>query len=110
MEIHTLPPGTKNMIVSLRSVNAHHFETAVKREIREGGIEKLSLHLMFNTWMGMVHYYLQNSEWFAPGMMKNLPAWTSCFETQPSGGRKAWATTIRHDMKTCTQKSNFGTV
>jgi hypothetical protein len=67
MEIHTLPPGTKDMLISLRSVNSHHFETAVKREIRGGGIKKLPLHLMFNTWMGMVHYYLQNSEWFAPG-------------------------------------------
>jgi AcrR family transcriptional regulator len=66
MEIHALPPGTRDVLISLSSVNAHHFETAVKREIRRGGIKKLPLHLMFNTWMGMVHYYLQNSEWFAP--------------------------------------------
>jgi AcrR family transcriptional regulator len=66
-ETYTLPPGTRDMLISLRSVNAHHFETAVKREIRGGGIKKLPLHLMFNTWMGMVHYYLRNSEWFVPG-------------------------------------------
>jgi AcrR family transcriptional regulator len=67
MEIHTLPPGTKEMLISLRSVNAHHFEMAVKQEIRRGRIKKLPLHMMFNTWMGLVYYYLQNSEWFAPG-------------------------------------------
>jgi AcrR family transcriptional regulator len=67
MEIHTLPPGTKEMLISLRSVNAHYFETAVKQEIRRGRIKKLPLHMMFNTWMGLVYYYLQNSEWFAPG-------------------------------------------
>ncbi|GHT56827.1 TetR family transcriptional regulator [Spirochaetia bacterium] len=67
METHTLPPDMKNMLVSLRSANAHHFEIVAKREIRQGRIKKLPLHLMFNTWMGLVYYYLQNSEWFAPG-------------------------------------------
>ncbi|GHV39967.1 TetR family transcriptional regulator [Spirochaetia bacterium] len=67
METHTLPPDMKNMIVSLRSANAHHFEMAAKRGIHQGRIKKLPLHLMFNTWMALVYYYLQNSEWFAPG-------------------------------------------
>jgi AcrR family transcriptional regulator len=67
MEIHTLPPGTKDMLIALRSVNARHFEIVVEQEIRRGRIKKLPLHLMFNTWMGLVYYYLQNSEWFAPG-------------------------------------------
>ncbi|MDR0388882.1 MAG: TetR/AcrR family transcriptional regulator [Spirochaetaceae bacterium] len=67
MEMHTLPPGTKHMLIALRSINAHHFGTAVKREIRRGRIKKLPPRLMFNTWMGMVYYYLQNGEWFAPG-------------------------------------------
>ncbi|GHU94205.1 hypothetical protein FACS189479_06650 [Spirochaetia bacterium] len=40
---------------------------AAKHGIRQGRIKKLPLHLMFNTWMGLVYYYLQNSEWFAPG-------------------------------------------
>ncbi|GHV93728.1 hypothetical protein AGMMS50293_00480 [Spirochaetia bacterium] len=67
METHTLPPDTKNMLVSLRSANALHFETAAKRGIKQGRLKKLPLHLMFNTWIGLVFYYLQNSEWFAPG-------------------------------------------
>jgi AcrR family transcriptional regulator len=67
MEIHTLPPDMKNMLISMRSVNARHFEIVAEREIRRGRIKKLPLHMMFNTWMGLVYYYLQNSEWFAPG-------------------------------------------
>jgi AcrR family transcriptional regulator len=67
MEIHTLSPDTKNMLVSLRSANARHFGIAAEQGIRQGKIKKLPLHLMFNTWMGLVYYYLQNSEWFAPG-------------------------------------------
>jgi AcrR family transcriptional regulator len=67
METHTLPPERKNMLISLRSVNARHFEIAAEREINQGRIKKLPLHLMFNTWMALVYYYLQNSEWFAPG-------------------------------------------
>jgi hypothetical protein len=67
MEIHTLPPSTKNMLIALRSANTRHFEIAAEQGIRQGKIKKLPLHLMFNTWMGLVYYYLQNSEWFAPG-------------------------------------------
>jgi AcrR family transcriptional regulator len=67
MEIHTLPPEAKNLLIALRSVNARHFEIVVKQGIRQGRIKKLPLHLMFNTWMGLVYYYLQNSEWFVPG-------------------------------------------
>jgi AcrR family transcriptional regulator len=67
MEINTLPPGAKNMIIASRSANAHHFGIAAEQGIRQGKIKKLPLHLIFNTWMGLVYYYLQNSEWFAPG-------------------------------------------
>jgi AcrR family transcriptional regulator len=67
MEIHTLPPSTKNMLIALSSANSHHFEIAAEQGIRQGKIKKIPLHLMFNTWMGLVYYYLQNSEWFAPG-------------------------------------------
>jgi AcrR family transcriptional regulator len=67
MEIHTLPSDTKNTLISMRSANARHFEIAVEHEIRRGRIKKLPPHMMFNTWMSLVYYYLQNSEWLAPG-------------------------------------------
>jgi len=25
------------------------------------------MYIIFNTWLGLIHYYLQNSELFAPG-------------------------------------------
>jgi AcrR family transcriptional regulator len=66
-EIHALPPNTRNMLVALRSANARHFETAMERGIAQGRIKPLPLHMMFNTWMGLVYYYLQNGNLFAPG-------------------------------------------
>lgn len=34
--------------------------------MREGLIKEMPMHLLFNTWMGLVHYYLENGELFAP--------------------------------------------
>jgi AcrR family transcriptional regulator len=66
-EIDALPPDTRALLAALRSVNARHFEIAAQRAAQQGQIRALPLHMMFNTWMGLVHYYLQNSELFAPG-------------------------------------------
>ena len=30
-------------------------------------MRKLPIHLLFNTWLGLVHYYLMNADLFAPG-------------------------------------------
>jgi AcrR family transcriptional regulator len=67
IEINTLSADTRNMLAALRSANARHFETAMERGVAQGKIKPLPLHLTFNTWMGLVYYYLQNSELFAPG-------------------------------------------
>jgi AcrR family transcriptional regulator len=67
IEINTLSRETRNMLVALRTANASHFEIAIERGVAQGEIKQLPLHLLFNTWMGLVYYYLQNSELFAPG-------------------------------------------
>jgi hypothetical protein len=67
MEIHALPLDTQNMLTALRSANARHFETAMELGIAQGRIKPLPLYMMFNTWMGLVCYYLQNGDLFAPG-------------------------------------------
>jgi hypothetical protein len=32
----------------------------------EGKIKMLPMHFIFNSWLGLLHYYLSNQELFAP--------------------------------------------
>lgn len=66
-ELSSLPDGTKTLLVSLRSIMSLHFGTAIEQAKKDGKVKDIPLHMLFNTWLGMLHYYLQNSELFAPG-------------------------------------------
>ncbi len=66
-EMPFLPDDVKHMVIALQSILSRHFNVAIERGKQEGIIKELPLHIMFNTWIGLVHYYLQNSDLFAPG-------------------------------------------
>ena len=66
-EISSLPEETKTMLLSLQSMTSYHFDPVIGRERRRGRIKDIPLHMLFNTWIALLHYYLQNSELFAPG-------------------------------------------
>ena len=66
-EISALPEGTRTMILTLQSITSFHFDAVIEREKQRKRIKDIPLHMLFNTWMGLLHYYLQNSELFAPG-------------------------------------------
>jgi AcrR family transcriptional regulator len=66
-EMPFLPDEVKNMVIALQSILSQHFNVAIERGKREGSMKDIPIHLMFNTWIGLVHYYLQNSDLFAPG-------------------------------------------
>ena len=66
MEISSLPFDTKNMLIVLNATAAHHFGTAARRGMEDGKVKMLPIHMLYNTWIGLIHYYLQNSELFAP--------------------------------------------
>jgi len=61
-----LPEEAKNTFVSIQSIVSLHFLQALEHEISTGKIKPLPFHLLFNTWLGLIHYYLLNSELFAP--------------------------------------------
>lgn len=65
-EMPFLPEDMKNMVIALQSVLSRHFSVAIEREKQEGTVKDLPLHMLFNIWLGLVHYYLQNSDLFAP--------------------------------------------
>ena len=73
-EISVLPDETKTLLISVHSVMSFHFGELIEREKRKGRVKDIPLHILFNTWLGLLHYYLQNSELFTSGdsVLKNL--------------------------------------
>ena len=66
-EAVNLPREAKNTFIAIQSTVSIHFLQALEREIQNGTIKKVPFHMLFNTWLGLVHYYLLNGDIFAPG-------------------------------------------
>lgn len=66
-ETASLPYEMKMTFVSVQTVLSSHYSEIIEKERRNGSIKDIPLHMLFNTWIGLVHYYLLNSELFAPG-------------------------------------------
>lgn len=61
-----LPKEVRLTLANMQSVIAHHFNHALEHEMDKNTIKKLPVHMIFNTWMGLTHYYLLNKELFSP--------------------------------------------
>ena len=61
-----LPEEAKNTFIAIQSTVSIHFLQALEQEIREGKVKDIPFHLLFNTWLGLIHYYLLNGDLFAP--------------------------------------------
>jgi len=72
-EISNLPDGIKTLLIALHSVMSFHFGEVIEKEKKKGRIKNIPLHMLFNTWLGLLHYYLQNSDLFSSGtsVLKN---------------------------------------
>jgi len=67
-EKNRLPDEAKAAFAAIQSTAAFHLSRVLEREAEKGTVKKLPIHLLFNTWLGLVHYYLLNREFFAdPG-------------------------------------------
>ena len=60
-----LPDEAKSTFAIIQSTVAFHFSSVIDGEIEKGTVKKLPIHILFNTWLGLVHYYLQNKEFFS---------------------------------------------
>jgi len=60
-----LPAAARTVLVAIQSALALHLAEAAERE--GGRIRKMPVHLLFNTWVALLHYYLANRDLFAPG-------------------------------------------
>jgi len=64
-EKNKLPDEAKYTFSFIQSTMAFHFSSVIEREIEKGTVKKLPIHLLFNTWLGLIHYYLLNKEFFS---------------------------------------------
>jgi hypothetical protein len=54
----------------------------LEHDINAGKIKNIPFHMLFNTWIGLVHYYLLNCDLFAPGtsvLKKKKKALIECY-------------------------------
>lgn len=66
-EYTLLPGGCRDCFVMVQSAISLHLSEAARCETEQGIIRPMPLHLFFNTWIGLVHYYLANRGLFTPG-------------------------------------------
>lgn len=63
-----LPEDVQMTLANIQSTIAYHFNDVMEREIENQTVKKIPVHMIFNTWMGLTHYYLLNKEFFSPEM------------------------------------------
>ncbi len=66
LEIPLLPRGVHAPWLAFQSATSFHIGQAAERDMAAGSIEEMPLHLLFNTWIGLVNHYVINRELFAP--------------------------------------------
>lgn len=65
-ERNKLPDEAQKTIMIIQSTLAYHFGSVIYSEIEKGKVKNLPIHMLLNTWMGLIHYYLLNREFFSP--------------------------------------------
>jgi len=66
-EAPLLHESARNTLIMIQSAVSFHFNQVADREMEELRILRLPSNLLFNTWVGLIHYYLANGDLFAPG-------------------------------------------
>ena len=61
-----LPDEARNTFIAIQSTVSIHFLQALEQETNKGITKDVPFHMLFNTWLGLVHYYLLNGDLFAP--------------------------------------------
>lgn len=64
IERRLLPESVRNTYVMIQSAISYHIGIAAEKEIKKGRISKMPVHLLYNTWIGLLHYYMTNGDLF----------------------------------------------
>jgi AcrR family transcriptional regulator len=64
-ESQSLPAHIRSIIYAINASLSYRFYRAAKIEMDGGSIKKMSQIHFFNTWMGLLHYYIMNRDLFS---------------------------------------------
>lgn len=64
IERRMLPKTITDTFIMIESTISFHIGIAAEREMKMGSLKKVPVHLIFNSWVGLIHYYLTNSDLF----------------------------------------------
>jgi AcrR family transcriptional regulator len=65
-EAGMLPEACRSAWVGVQSALSFHLGSAAEADMAAGKIRTMPVHLLFNGWAGLLHYYLMNGGLFAP--------------------------------------------
>ncbi len=65
IERRLLPENVRNIYIMIQSTVSFHIGLAAERAMEQSIIKKMPIHLLFNTWSGLIHYYITNSDLFS---------------------------------------------
>ncbi len=61
-----LSETARSALIGIQSAISFHINIAAEKEMKNRAIKEMPIHLLFNTWTGLIHYYLANKALFAP--------------------------------------------
>lgn len=64
LESRMLNKGARNAVIALQSTIAVHILDVAEEAMKDDSIKNMPLDMFFNTWLGLVHHYLLNSDLF----------------------------------------------
>lgn len=62
-----LSVDTRDALIGIQSAISFHLSKRAEVEMRAGTVKRVPVHILFNSWMGLVHHYVLNRDLFAPG-------------------------------------------
>ena len=65
-DLPALPNEAQQALISIHSITSQHFAESIEKAIQTEEIKDIPFHMLFNTWIALLHYYLQNKDLFAP--------------------------------------------
>ena len=66
IENRLLPPGARDSFLAVQSAISFHFSQVMQRGRESARKDEIPSYLLFNMWIGLIHYYLANGDLFAP--------------------------------------------
>ncbi len=66
-EFASLPKEAKLSFISLQSAVSFHLGKTIEKLKLKNRLIDIPVYMIFNTWIGLIHYYLQNREYFSAG-------------------------------------------